>query len=130
MVTILCIIENNHRFNIITLFELFAEVNVFLSPRDVRYVNKSINLFTQEGAYDQGSKPGKARTSWVGHALKALRKEINELKVNSIALPRIATGVGGLDWDDVRPLVEEHLGDLDTTIYLYTTFRKGVKADE
>lgn len=89
-----------------------------------------INLFTQEGAYDQGSKPGKARTSWVGHALKALRKEINELKVNSIALPRIATGVGGLDWDDVRPLVEEHLGDLDTTIYLYTTFRKGVKADE
>ncbi|MFT7169289.1 MAG: O-acetyl-ADP-ribose deacetylase (regulator of RNase III), partial [Paracoccaceae bacterium] len=51
-------------------------------------------------------------------------------KIESLALPRIATGVGGLDWDDVLPVVQETLGSLDIPIYLYTRYEKGVAAKE
>ncbi len=89
-----------------------------------------VNLFTQEAAYEHGAHPGKASTKHVGHALRALRRLIEKEGFSSVALPRLATGVGGLDWAEVRPLVEEHLGDLGAAIIVYTTYHKGVAADE
>lgn len=88
------------------------------------------NLFTQEHARDAHSHPGKAKTSYVNHSLKELRKEIDHLKIGSIALPKLATGVGGLSWDEVYPLIEAHLGDLEIPVYIYTTFHKGQEAKE
>jgi hypothetical protein len=38
--------------------------------------------------------------------------------------------VGGLDWEQVYPLIKQHLSKLETPVYLYTTFRKNVKALE
>lgn len=89
-----------------------------------------VNLFTQEGAYDHGSKPGHATLSHVNHALHALHAFAKKEKVSSIALPRLACGVGGLNWDDVKPLIEKQLGDLGIPIYIYATYQKGVKANE
>ena len=89
-----------------------------------------INLMTQEAAYDNGSKPGKASTEYVNRTLKNLKQLIEEEKIESLALPRLATGVGGLDWEDVRPLIYKHLEDLDIPIYIYTLYQKGVKAEE
>lgn len=90
-----------------------------------------VNLFTQEGAEGHhGGKPGKATLPNVRHALKALRAEIDAQGITSLALPRLATGVGGLEWDDVRPLVYEHLADAGIPVYVYTTWRAGVSADE
>lgn len=89
-----------------------------------------VALFTQDGSYDHGGKPGKASATHVGHALKALRKLAESEGFRSLALPRLATGVGGMDWAEVRPLVEQHLGDLSIPIYVYTTYHKGQKADE
>ncbi|MBX3172371.1 MAG: Appr-1-p processing protein [Candidatus Eremiobacteraeota bacterium] len=88
------------------------------------------NLLTQESAYDHGSKPGQARLEFVGHALRQLAGELEREKVASIALPKLATGVGRLDWNEVRPLVEKHLGSLQTRVILYTTYRKDVRAQE
>ena len=48
----------------------------------------------------------------------------------SVALPRIATGVGGLDWAEVQPLVERHLGDLGIPVIIYTEYHNGVTASE
>lgn len=89
-----------------------------------------VNLFTQEGAYDHGSKPGNATLSNVNHALHTLHAFAQKEKVNSIALPRLACGVGGLDWNDVKPLIEKQLGDLGIPVYVYATYQKGVKANE
>ena len=90
-----------------------------------------VNLFTQDGAEGHhGGKPGKATLSNVRHAMKALRAEIEAQKISSLALPRLATGVGGLAWDDVRPVVYEHLADAGIPVYVYTTFHAGVAADE
>jgi O-acetyl-ADP-ribose deacetylase (regulator of RNase III) len=89
-----------------------------------------INLMTQEAAYDNGSKPGKASIEYVNRSLKNSKDLIEQEKIESLALPRLATGVGSLDWEDVRPLIYKHLEDLDMPIYIYTLYQKGVKADE
>ena len=90
-----------------------------------------VNLFTQEGAEGHhGGKPGKASLPHVRHALKALREEIVAQKLASVALPRLATGVGGLEWEDVRPLIHEALADIGIPVIVYTTYRAGVAAEE
>ncbi|MCU0812652.1 MAG: macro domain-containing protein [Thiobacillaceae bacterium] len=89
-----------------------------------------VALFTQDAAYGQGAKPGRANGENLNHALKALRKWAEDEKVTSLALPRVATGVGGMDWNEVRPLIEKHLGDLAIPVYLYVTYHKGEKASE
>jgi O-acetyl-ADP-ribose deacetylase (regulator of RNase III) len=51
-------------------------------------------------------------------------------KFKSVALPRLATGVGGLDWKEVKPLMEKHLGHLSIPVYVYATYQSGVQAEE
>ena len=89
-----------------------------------------VNLFTQEAAYAHGSKPGPATISQVNHTLHALRAFVQNEKISSVALPRLACGVGGLNWDEVKPLIEKQLGDLGIPVYLYVTYQKGVRANE
>lgn len=91
---------------------------------------RTVALFTQEAAYEHGAKPGKASLSNVGHALKALAAECRKERWTSLALPRLATGVGGLEWAQVKPLVEQHLGDLDIPVYVYEEYVPGHKAAE
>lgn len=89
-----------------------------------------VNLLTQEGGYGHGGHPGKATTAHVNHTLRALRKIVEKEGFTSLALPRLATGVGGLDWSDVEPLVERQLGELKIPIFIYTTFHAGQAANE
>lgn len=94
---------------------------------DGRYI---ANLLTQDDSYDHGSKPGQATLTHVNHALHALHAFAQKEGIDSIALPRLACGVGGLMWEDVYPMIEKHLGDLGIPVYLYTTYQKGIKANE
>ena len=89
-----------------------------------------VNLFTQEPAPSHGAKPGRATIENVNHCLKALSKCIETEKLKSVALPRLATGVGGLEWKDVKPLIEKHLGHLSIPVYVYATYQPGVQAKE
>lgn len=89
-----------------------------------------LNLMTQAAAYKVGSKPGKASVENVNRTLRELRKFIEEEDIKSLALPRLATGVGGLDWEDVKPLIHNHLGDLGIPVFVYTLYQKDVAADE
>jgi len=88
------------------------------------------NLMTQEGEHSHGAKPGKASTANVNHCLRRLRHDLEKENIKSLALPRLATGVGGLDWAEVLPLIRTHFGDLNIPVYLYTQYRKGIQADE
>ena len=89
-----------------------------------------ISLFTQEPPQTKGGRPGKATLQHVGHALRALRRLAEEERFSSIALPRLATGVGGLAWADVAPLVHQHLDDLGVPVFVYATYHAGVEAEE
>jgi O-acetyl-ADP-ribose deacetylase (regulator of RNase III) len=55
---------------------------------------------------------GNARMSDVRAGLVALRREITRLGVRSIAVPPLGCGSGGLQWTEVRPLIEDALADL------------------
>ena len=95
-------------------------------PKGIRI----INLLTQEGGYGHGARPGKASTSNVNRALRSLKKIISKEKFTSVALPALATGVGGLMWDEVLPLIKDLLGELETDIYVYSTYKPGEQAKE
>lgn len=89
-----------------------------------------VNLLTQEGGYGVGVRPGPATLKHVRDALKDLAKMVAAESFTSIALPRLATGVGGLEWDDVWPVVQERLGDLSIPVFVYSTYHKGQRATE
>ena len=89
-----------------------------------------VNLITQEGMDSHDHRHGKATLNNVRHALTALKKIIAAEKLTSIALPRLATGIGDLDWDDICPIIENSLGDLSIPIYVYTAYHPGQSAHE
>ncbi len=91
-----------------------------------------LSVFTQEpsDAHGHAGHGGKAKLSSVNHALRALRLEIEREGYKSVALPRLATGVGALDWAEVKPLIAHHLGDLPVKVYIYETYKAGVAAVE
>lgn len=91
-----------------------------------------VNLLTQEAPNGQGHSghPGAASVSNVGHALRELKKIIQTDGIQSVALPRLATGVGGLKWEDVKPLIYANLEGCGANVYIYSTFVKGQAADE
>jgi O-acetyl-ADP-ribose deacetylase (regulator of RNase III) len=91
-----------------------------------------VNLMTQEppAGNNHNGHPGRASEIHVNHALKELKKILEKEGYKSVALPRLATGVGGLDWDTVRPLVYDILGDLNANVYVYTTYIKDLQATE
>lgn len=84
-----------------------------------------VNLFTQQPAPQSGGHPGRATLENVNHALRALHKLALKEHFTSISLPRLATGVGGLDWADVEPLIVKHLGELPIPVIIYETWVPG-----
>lgn len=107
--------------------ELWAWVGV----QENSGVRRIANLVTQD-TIGQGptAKSGKATVENVRAALQSLAKFVAQENISSVALPRLATGVGGLDWEDVKPLVTQYLGSLNIPVIVYTTYHKGVAADE
>jgi len=90
-----------------------------------------VNLLTQGmQSQDKAARPIKAKLEDVNRALRALARHVQNEGIKSIALPRLATGVGALDWADVKPLVQQHLGSLGIPVLVYEVYRKGVAGDE
>jgi O-acetyl-ADP-ribose deacetylase (regulator of RNase III) len=87
-----------------------------------------VNLLTQDppNGIKHSGHAGKATVAHVNHSLKQLASIIRKENLKSVALTKLATGVGGLDWEEVKPLIENHLEDCGAEVYLYTTYRKDV----
>ena len=56
---------------------------------------------------------GNSRMEDVEAGLRALVDVIRERNIRSIAIPPLASGLGGLSWDEVRPRIEASLRSLD-----------------
>src|SRR6218665_133677 len=52
---------------------------------------------------------GDSRIEWITEGLQDLRLFLIENKVESIAIPPLGAGNGGLDWSEVRPQIEAAL---------------------
>lgn len=55
---------------------------------------------------------GKSRIEDIEAGLAALAEEIRSRNIRSIAIPPLGSGLGGLDWSDVRPRIEARLRGL------------------
>jgi O-acetyl-ADP-ribose deacetylase (regulator of RNase III) len=87
------------------------------------------NLMTQEPAPTEHANPGKASLQTVTETLKQLKELVRREHITSLALPRLATGVGGQHWAEVKPVIEHQLGDLNIPVYVYDVYRPGVEAE-
>ncbi len=87
-------------------------------------------LVTEEGTLMQGVKtivnfPTKthwrypSEYSYIDLGLKALRREIEVRGIRSIAIPPLGSHNGGLDWLQVKQMIERSLADVNCEIYLY-----------
>ena len=62
---------------------------------------------------------GKSRMEDIEAGLGALAVEIRRRRIRSIALPPLGSGLGGLDWREVRPRIEAALGGLDVHVIVF-----------
>ena len=63
---------------------------------------------------------GKSRIEDIESGLVALASEVRERGIRSIAIPPLGSGLGGLDWAQVRPLIERAfatLGEVDVLVF-------------
>lgn len=63
---------------------------------------------------------GSSRIEDIESGLVALVEEVRQRGIQSIAIPALGCGLGGLDWKDVRPLIErafEALPDVRTVVF-------------
>jgi O-acetyl-ADP-ribose deacetylase (regulator of RNase III) len=62
---------------------------------------------------------GNSRLEDIRDGLQELVHVIKVRNINSIAVPPLGCGNGGLDWNDVRTLIFDALGSLDIDVLLY-----------
>ena len=63
---------------------------------------------------------GNSKLSFIQDGLQDLVSQVKALDIRSIAIPPLGCGNGGLDWQDVRPLIEEAfaaLPDVDVRLF-------------
>lgn len=63
---------------------------------------------------------GKSRIEDIEAGLAALVKEIRSRNIRSLAIPPLGSGLGGLNWTEVRPLIERALAalaDVDVQVF-------------
>lgn len=60
-----------------------------------------------------------SKIEYIESGLKKLVENWDKLGADSIAFPRLGCGNGGLDWNDVRPLMEKYLKNVPLQIYIY-----------
>lgn len=64
---------------------------------------------------------GKSKVEDIISGLQALVRDVRRLGIRSIAVPPLGCGNGGLNWQDVRPLIVTALSELpDLEVFLYS----------
>lgn len=63
---------------------------------------------------------GRSRIEYIQSGLRDLVRQISDYDIQSIAVPPLGCGYGGLEWDEVRSLIEEtsdSLPDVEFLVY-------------
>ncbi len=60
-----------------------------------------------------------SKLAWIQSGLEDLKQKLQEYNIASVALPPLGCGNGGLNWDEVKPVIENALKDLQTDIIVY-----------
>jgi O-acetyl-ADP-ribose deacetylase (regulator of RNase III) len=83
------------------------------------------NLGTQEGFW-------RARASYeaIEESLRRMLKQADAEGIESIAIPRIGVGYGGLSWKKVRPIIEQIFNDWPGTLVVYEEYTPSGSAEK
>jgi O-acetyl-ADP-ribose deacetylase (regulator of RNase III) len=60
-----------------------------------------------------------SRIEWIEQGLKDLKEKIATHNIRSIAIPPLGCGQGGLNWNQVKPIIIKTLEDVDAEIILF-----------
>ena len=60
-----------------------------------------------------------SKLEYIEKGLKKFQENWDKIGSNSIAFPRLGCGNGGLDWADVKPLMEKYMEKLPMQIFIY-----------
>lgn len=60
-----------------------------------------------------------SKIEWIKEGLSNLQLHVKGLEIPSIAVPPLGCGNGGLDWDEVKPLILDTFKDIDMRVDLY-----------
>lgn len=68
----------------------------------------------------------KSKIEYIERGLDDLVRQVRELNIKSVVMPPLGCGNGGLDWNDVRPLIEEKLSTLPDVKFIVFAPSTGV----
>lgn len=66
----------------------------------------------------------KSRIEWIEQGLAYLKNSYSKWNLKSIAMPQIGCGLGGLKWEQVKPLIERYFNDDPVVIEIYLNATK------
>ena len=89
-----------------------------------------LNLIVGEAAEPELGRSSRPNKIAVHRALRAVNKLVIDERFNSIAIPRIGSGVGGIDWLEVRGMMASQLGELLIPLFVDVTALDGMLARE
>lgn len=66
---------------------------------------------------------GRSQIEDIEVGLKYLASRYQEMGIYTLALPALGCGHGGLEWKEVKPLIEKHLGPIsDLEVFVYEPY--------
>ncbi len=62
-----------------------------------------------------------SKLAYIRLGLQTFVESYEAARISSVAFPKLGCGNGELDWDDVKPLMEEYLKKLPIDVYIYVS---------
>jgi len=104
---------NNHK---IKIGKMFITKNLHL------HQPKYIINFPTKNHWREESK-----IEYISKGLDDLADKIQKLNINSIAIPALGCGCGGLEWKQVKNIIKKKLENLDMNIFLFAPMKLKTK---
>lgn len=60
-----------------------------------------------------------SKLEWIERGLQNVKYFVSTYGIRDIAFPKLGCSNGGLDWNEVRPLMEKYLGELDIPVEIW-----------
>lgn len=71
-----------------------------------------------------------SKIQWIEQGLKYFAENYKKRDIESIAFPKLGTNNGGLDWTEVKEVMEKYLNDLDIKVYICLDEKKEAEGIE
>jgi|GEM_PF-842535 len=97
-------------------------VHLIVQPDLFSMKRPAIILFPTKDHWRDNSK-----IEWIDKGLRFLRDHYRQWQINSIALPQIGCGLGGLPWMEVKQLIEQYLCNEPVDVEVYVQAEKMVR---